>query len=104
MLTGAQENKMLGPWRSRERVVRDGRLVYPVGAPIPREEAVRQGIISEEPESKKDSLESLLREDVVQILAKRGIHSLEMLLALSDEEILSVPGIGPATLKRLRAG
>ena len=111
MLTINRETKVqFGPWRSKERVVRNGVLLYPLGAPIPRDEAVRQGIIpgdepeeeTEQPAGDKEALYALLRPEVVEYLEEQGIFTLENLLKHSDDEILAVPGIGKATLKRLR--
>jgi len=57
LVRSGMENKAekVGPWRSRERVVVDGKLLYAVGTLIPREEAVRQGLIPAEESSTKDT-------------------------------------------------
>jgi len=132
LIRSTRETKQQSPWRSRERVVRDGRLVYAVGSPIPREEAIRQGIIENDttdegqpdPDIRDQGLDSEevviveaesvpavenelsahLRPAVVQYLAEQGIETLAALLEMPDEAILDVPGIGPGTLRRLRQG
>jgi len=65
LIRSMRQNKVqkLGPWRSKERVVRDGKLLYAVGALISREEAVRQGLVEEEGEGeKKGKRKSVKRE------------------------------------------
>lgn len=51
------------PHCSRERVYRDGKLLYAVGAPIPLAEAVRQGIVRADGSTAKAVRQDAAQED-----------------------------------------
>ena len=42
--------------------------------------------------------------DVPDALAAAGFDTPDKIAAASDDELLAIPGVGPATLKKLRAG
>lgn len=44
----------------------------------------------------------ILNDDLVELLEKLGLASMEKIAGCSDEELLAIPGVGPATLKKLR--
>ena len=45
----------------------------------------------------------ILNEDVVEMMEKLGLDTPEAVASASDEVLLKISGIGPATLKKLRA-
>lgn len=45
----------------------------------------------------------ILKEDLVELLGKLGLDNIEAIEKATDEELLQIPGIGQATLKKLRA-
>ena len=52
---------------------------------------------------KMTEIGEILKDDLVELLGKLGLDNYEAIDAASDEELRKVPGIGPATLAKLRA-